>query len=124
MDWSLYDLRLKCSNSKLPRTGSPAELRKRNVQGDRDARTAIRWLTLGETSPAEFVRALFKPCGTHKAEFDLHWCGWNNERGRLRAGIPVKANRLRGGPKPVDRPRVSEDAADDDHDHADDAGET
>jgi hypothetical protein len=74
---------------------------------------------LGETSPAEFVRSLFEPCGGHEAEFDLQWCGWNNERGRLRAGIPVKANRLRGGPKSVDRPRVSEDAADDDHADAD-----
>jgi hypothetical protein len=40
-----------------------------------------------------------------KAEFDLHWCGWNSERGRLRAGIPIQKNRPRGHPEPPDRPK-------------------
>ncbi len=95
---------LAASPSKLPRTGKVAERRKRSVEGDRDARKAIRWLMRGETSPAEFVRALFEPCGIHEAKFDLRWCGWNSERGRLRAGVPVSGNRGPEAPRGEDRP--------------------
>jgi hypothetical protein len=82
----------------------------RSCQGQRDARAAIRWLLAGskpkleDVSVAEFVRRLYRPCGIHEVEFDLHWCGWNSERGRLRAGVPVRRNNPRRHPTPAARP--------------------
>jgi hypothetical protein len=101
------------SARQMIREPSKSELRKRSVIGDRYARAAIRWLFASDLMArkakrhdlglAEFVRPLFSPCQTHLAEFDLHWCGWNSERGRLRAGVPVTMNRPRGRPEPPDR---------------------
>lgn len=104
--------RLYAAYTSVGRRPSDEELRRRSNKAQREAEAAIRWLLADRLAGrphrpltiAEYVSSLFVPCGAHEAEFDLHWCGWNSERGRLRAGIRVCQNNPRGRPTPRARP--------------------